>query len=72
MCPWRRRFLGGGWTWQDRGGLEPSGCFVVAKAATEGNAVRATPGPTPDLQILNSSSPNTVGCFIALLKVVMS
>lgn len=64
-----------GW-WMDlarqRRGLEPSGCFVVAKAATEGNAVRATPGPTPDLQILNSSSPNTVGCFIALLKVVMS
>lgn len=55
-----------------RRGLEPSGHFVVPKAATEGRAIRATPGTEPDLKILNSSSPNTVGCFIALLKVVMS
>lgn len=71
ICPWR--FLG--W-WMDvarrRRGLEPSGCFGVPKAATKSNAVRATPGTEPDLQILNSSCPNTVGCFIALLKNVMS
>lgn len=57
---------------RQRRGLEPSGCFVVPEAATKGNTVGATPGTVPDLQILNSSSPNTVGCFIALLKVVMS
>lgn len=55
-----------------RRGLEPSGRFVGPKAVTEGNTVRVTPGTEPELQILNSSSSNIVGCFITLLKVVIS